>query len=280
MRKKKELRFTSEKQEKTKRFRAFIVAFVAFVLVFGSVSTLIFMKSLNFDLQNLLQSPDDADTTAETTTEPVLPVVVRDSAVLLLCCDTDNQLTLLAILRTDAEKHVLSVCALDTNTVAAATLDADFQTIFIKSGMAGLKNAVTSAYGIQIDRYIKLTESNCKKAISAVGDISMEISAPIAYRGEDFSLYLDAGVQTLTGDLFTKYLRYADVNGKSRATAALVEDTLQSMGTNNREKQFNTLFNLSDTDFSIVDLTDTNGLVNVFIALRDSVTVEPLQNAQ
>ena len=54
MRKKKELRFTSEKQEKTKRFRAFIVAFVAFVLVFGSVSTLIFMKSLNFDLQNLL----------------------------------------------------------------------------------------------------------------------------------------------------------------------------------------------------------------------------------
>ena len=94
MRKKKELRFTSEKQEKTKRFRAFIVAFVAFVLVFGSVSTLIFMKSLNFDLQNLLQSPDDADTTAETTTESVLPVVVRDSAVLLLCCDTDNQLTL------------------------------------------------------------------------------------------------------------------------------------------------------------------------------------------
>lgn len=280
MRKKKELRFTSEKQEKTKRFRAFIVAFVAFVLVFGSVSTLIFMKSLNFDLQNLLQSPDDADTTAETTTESVLPVVVRDSAVLLLCCDTDNQLTLLAILRTDAEKNVLSVCALDTNTLAAPSSEADFQTIFEKNGMAGLKNAVSSAYGIQIDRYIKLTESNFKKAISAVGDISMEISAPIAYRGEDFSLYLDAGVQTLTGDLFTKYLCYADVNGKSRATAALVEDTLQSMATNNREKQFNTLFNLSDTDFSIVDLTDTNGLVNVYIALRDSVTVEPLQSAQ
>ena len=280
MRKKKELRFTSEKQEKAKRFRAFIVAFVAFVLVFGSVSTLIFMKSLNFDLQNLLQSPDDADTTAETTTESVLPVVVRDSAVLLLCCDTDNQLTLLAVLRTDAEKNVLSVCALDTNTLAAPSSDTDFQTIFIKNGMAGLKNAVSSAYGIQIDRYIKLTESNFKKAISAVGDVSMEISAPIAYRGEDFSLYLDAGVQTLTGDLFTKYLRYADVNGKSRATAALVEDTLQSMATNNREKQFNTLFNLSDTDFSIVDLTDTNGLVNVFIALRDSVTVEPLQSAQ
>ncbi len=279
MRKKKELRFTSEKQEKTKRFRAFIVAFVAFVLVFGSVSTLIFMKSLNFDLQNLLQSPDDADTTAETTTESVLPVVVRDSAVLLLCCDTDNQLTLLAVLCTDAEKNVLSVCALDTNTLAAPSSDTDFQTIFIKNGMAGLKNAVSSAYGIQIDRYIKLTESNFKKAISAVGDISMEISAPIAYRGEDFSLYLDAGVQTLTGDLFTKYLRYVDVNGKSRATAALVEATLQSMATNNREKQFNTLFNLSDTDFSIVDLTDTNGLVNVYIALRDSVTVEPLQSA-
>lgn len=280
MRKKKELRFTSEKQEKTKRFRAFIVAFIAFVLVLGSVSTLIFMKSLNFDLHNMLKSPGDVDTTAETTTETTLPVTVRDSAVLLICCDTDNQLTLLAVLRTDAEKNVLSVCALDTNTVVAPTLETDLQTIFEKNGLAGLKNAVSTAYGLQIDRYIKLTENSLKKAISAVGDIPMEFPEPIDYRGEDFSLYLDAGAQTLTGDLFTKYLRFTDVNGRSRATAALVESTLQSLNASNREKQFNTLFNLSDTDFSIVDLTDTNGLVHVYIALRDSVTVEPLQIAQ
>ncbi|MGN0519400.1 MAG: LCP family protein [Candidatus Fimenecus sp.] len=280
MRKKKELRFTSEKQEKTKRFRAFIVAFVAFVLVLGSVSTLIFMKSLNFDLQNLLKSPENTALPSETTTEAVLPVTVRDSAVLLVCYDTDKQLTLLAILRTDAETNILSVCALEPDSKTIPNLEADLQTVFEKNGMAGLKSAVSSAYGIQIDRYIKLTESNLKKVISAVGDISMQIPESIAYRGEDFSLFLDAGVQTLTGDLFTKYLRFTDVSGRSQATAALVEATLQSMSGSNREKQFNTLFNLSDTDFSIVDLTDTNGLVNVYVALRDNVTIQQLQIAQ
>ncbi|MGN0571491.1 MAG: LCP family protein [Candidatus Fimenecus sp.] len=280
MRKKKELRFISEKQEKAKRFRAFIVAFIAFILVLGSVSTLIFMKSLNFDLQNLLKSPENSDTTVETTTEAAVPVTVCDSAVLLICCDTDNHLTLLAVLRSDAAQNVCAVCALETNTSTTPTLDVSLQTVFEKNGMAGLKSAVSSAYGIQIDRYIKLTESNLKKVVSAVGDVSMEIPESIAYRGEDFSLFLDAGMQTLTGDLFVKYLRFADVNGRSQATAALAKTTLQSLNGNSREKQFNTLFNLSDTDFSIVDLTDTNGLVNVYVALRDTVTVQSLPSTQ
>lgn len=279
MRKNHKLHFTSEKQEKTKRFRAFIVAFIAFVLVLGSISTLIFMKSVNFDLQNLLKSPDDTRTTEESTTTEIQSVAIRDAAVLLVCCDTNNRLSLLSLVRADSAQNRIAVCALDTETVPA-TAQNTFQTVYEKNGMAGLKNAVSSAYGIQIDRYVKLSEANLKKAISAIGDISVEIPAPISYRGADFSLYLDSGVQMLTGDLFVKFVSYTDLDGQNRTTAALVQATLQSLSGTACEKQFNTLFNLSDSDFSVVDLTDTNGLVNVYVALRDTVTVASLPDVQ
>lgn len=279
MRKNHKLHFTSEKQEKAKRFRAFIVAFIAFVLVLGSISTLIFMKSVNFDLQNLLKSPDDTRTTEEPTTTKIQSVAIRDAAVLLVCCDTNNRLSLLSLVRADSAQNRIAVCALDTETVPT-TAQNTFQTVYEKNGMAGLKNAVSSAYGIQIDRYVKLSETNLKKAISAMGDISVEIPAPISYRGANFSLYLDSGVQMLTGDLFVKFVSYTDLDGQNRATAALVQATLQSLSGTACEKQFNTLFNLSDSDFSVVDLTDTNGLVNVYVALRDTVTVASLPDVQ
>lgn len=273
MRKKSRLHFTSEQQQNKKRFRAFIVAFVAFVLVLGTVSTLIFMKSLNFDIKNMLKSPDDTSTTTEPTTVPTRQTAIVDSAVLLVCCDTEDNLTLLATVQTDAKNNMVSVCALETDIEASVQNGVSFQSVFAKNGLAGLKNAVSSAYGIQFDRYIKMTESNLKKAISSIGDISLQIPSEIAYRGTDYSLFLDAGEQTLTGDLFVKYLRYAEGEAKSAAAAALVQATLQALDGKNREQQFNMLFNLSDTDFSIVDLTDSNGLIEVYVALRDSVSV-------
>lgn len=274
MRKKSKLHFTSEQHEKTKRFRAFIVAFAAFVLVLGSVSTLIFMKSINFDLHNLLNASENPETTTEQTTAAENTLTVRNVAVLLVCCDTEDQLTLLAVVRADAEQNRITACALDTDAAVSSAGDMSFQTVFEKNGLAGLKNAVSSAYQVQIDRYVKLTESNLKKAVSAVGDVSLQIPEAISYRSSDFSLYLDAGEQTLTGDLLVKYLHFTDTNGKSQATAALVQATLQSLSGKNREKQFNTLFNLSDSNFSIVDITDSNGLVNVYVAMRGTVFVE------
>lgn len=274
MRKKSKLHFKSEQHEKTKRFRAFIVAFAAFILVLGSVSTLIFMKSIDFDLHNLLNASENLETTTEQTTTAENMIAVRDAAVLLVCCDAQEQLTMLSIVRTDAEQNRITVCALDTDAAVSAAGDMSFQTVFEKNGLAGLKNAVSAAYRVQIDRYVKLTETNLKKAVSAVGEVTLLIPETISYRSSDFGLYLDAGEQTLTGDLLVKYLRFTDTNGKSQATAALVKATLQSLSGKNCEKQFNTLFNLSDTNFSIVDITDSSGLVHVYVAMRDAVFVE------
>lgn len=278
MRRKNKLNFSSERQMKAKRTRAFVLSFVAFVLVFGSVSLLIFMKSLDFDLQNLVKKPDASSVSTESTTTETLPMKLSDTNVLLVCSGSDKRLSLLALVSAHAESKTVTVSAIDPMHMlqSETTVGQDFQSVFESQGLAGLKKAVAFEYDLPIHRYIQVTESNLKKAISAVGDISLYVPQEVQYRGTDFSLYLDSGEQRLTGDLFTKYLHYADLSGKTEAASALVKTVLFSFGENNQEKLFNTLFNLSDTDFSIVDCTDSSGAVNAFIYMRNNIKTADL----
>ena len=50
------LDFSSEKQAKQKKMRSFIIAFSSFVIILGTISVFIFMKSVDFNLNNLVQS--------------------------------------------------------------------------------------------------------------------------------------------------------------------------------------------------------------------------------
>lgn len=273
MRRKNKLNFSSERQTKAKRTRAFVLAFVAFVLVFGSVSLLIFMKSLDFDLQNLVKRPDTSSAVTESTSVETVPVKLTDTNILLVCSDSDKNLTLLTLVSARAEEKSITVSVIDPS---AEFQSMTFQALFKGQGLTGLKNAVAFAYDVPIHRYIQITENNLKKVIGLVGDISLNVPQAIQYRGTDASLYLDSGEQSLTGDLFIKYLRYTDLTGKTDAACALTKTVLFAFGDNNREKLFNTLFNLSDTDFSIVDCTDSSGALNVFLYMRDNIQTAKL----
>lgn len=268
MRRKSKLNFSSERQTKAKRMRVFVLSFVAFVLIFGSVSLLVFMKSLDFDLQNLVKKPDVSSSVTESTAPETIPVKLKDTNVLLVCSDNNKNLTLLALVSVHAEEATVAVSAIDPSTAFESR---DFQTFFTSQGLTGLKNAVSSVYAVPIHRHIQVTENNLKKAIGTVGDIPLNIPQAIQYRGTDSNLYLDSGEQSLTGDLFIKYLRYTDLNGKTDAVCALVKTVLFAFGENNREKLFNTLFNLADTDFSVVDCTDSAGALNMFLYARNDV---------
>lgn len=275
MRRKNRLNFSSARAEKTKRTHAFILSFAAFVLVFGAVSLLIFMKSLDFDLGNMVNGDEDTTAATETQTETVLPVQVVDANVLLVCYDTNDNLNLLAFVSSQKEAQQISVSLLDTaQTFVIGGTPMTLQTCFENNGMAGLKNAVSQVYGVPVDRYIKLSESNLKKVVSAIGDVSVEVSEPIQYRGAEYSLFLDSGTQVLTGDLFIKYLKYVSGGDKAQAVSALVQSTLNAFRESNRDSMFNSLVNLSDTDISVVDNTDSNGLVSVYLSLRSNIVIE------
>lgn len=282
MRKKSRLRFASVRQTKMRRTRAFVVSFVAFIVVFGTISLLIFLHSLDFNLGNLTkQEADTTDTTEMSSAQPVAEPQIEDRNILLICSDSDDHLTLLAVVSSEKKERQISITLLDPSyqDASAATLSMHYQ----NGGIAGLKMAVADCFGLTIDRYIRVTEANLKQIIAEIGDIPVQVPEPIRYRGTDFSLFLDSGEQSLTGDLFVKYLKFASQDGKAEAARALVDVTLHAFRDDNREQLYNTLFNKSDTDISVVDNTDSSGLVSAYLALRDNVVLssaEPSKSAK
>ena len=280
-RKKSKLNFASERQTRAKRLRAFVISFVAFILVFGTVSILVFMKSLDFNLDNLIRQPQDStEQSTDTTQAPTIAAAPVNVTTLFVCYGDDDVILQLSLVCTNAEENRIMVATLDPFTsVTVNSTGNTFQGWFQTTGINGLLQAVETNTQLKIDRYIKQSESNLKKVITKVGDITVDIPQAISYRGTDFSLYLESGQQKLTGDLFIKYLQYAGTEEQANAVCALLRQTLQSFTEENLDTMFNYIFNLSESNFSVMDYADTNGLVRVYLSMRgkiESATLEAI----
>ena len=278
-RKKSKLNFASERQTRAKRLRAFVISFVAFILVFGTVSILVFMKSLDFNLDNLIRQPEDStEQSTDTTQAPTIAAAPVNATTLFVCYGDDDVILQLSLVCTNAKENSIMVATLDPFTSVTVnstgnTLQGWFQT----TGINGLLQAVETNTQLKIDRYIKQSESNLKKVITKVGDITVDIPQAISYRGTDFSLFLESGQQKLTGDLFIKYLQYAGTEEQANAVCALLRQTLQSFTEENLDTMFNYIFNLSESNFSVMDYADTNGLVRVYLSMRGKIEPATLE---
>ena len=272
-RKKSKLNFASERQTRAKRLRAFVISFVAFILVFGTVSILVFMKSLDFNLDNLIRQPQDStEQSTDTTQAPTIAAAPVNATTLFVCYGNDDVILQLSLVCTNAEENSIMVATLDPFTsVTVNSTGNTFQGWFQTTGINGLLQAVETNTQLKIDRYIKQSESNLKKVITKVGDITVDIPQAISYRGTDFSLFLESGQQKLTGDLFIKYLQYAGTEEQANAVCALLRQTLQAFTEENLDTMFNYIFNLSESNFSVMDYADTNGLVRVYLSMRGKI---------
>lgn len=272
-RKKSKLNFASERQTRAKRLRAFVISFVAFILVFGTVSILVFMKSLDFNLDNLIRQPQDStEQSTDTTQAPTIAAAPVNATTLFVCYGDDDVILQLSLVCTNAEENSIMVATLDPFTsVTVNSTGNTFQGWFQTTGINGLLQAVETNTQLKIDRYIKQSESNLKKVITKVGDITVDIPQAISYRGTDFSLFLESGQQKLTGDLFIKYLQYAGTEEQANAVCALLRQTLQAFAEENLDTMFNYIFNLSESNFSVMDYADTNGLVRVYLSMRGKI---------
>lgn len=278
-RKKSKLNFASERQTRAKRLRAFVISFVAFILVFGTVSILVFMKSLDFNLDNLIRQPEDStEQSTDTTQAPTIAAAPVNATTLFVCYGDDDVILQLSLVCTNAEENSIMVATLDPFTsVTVNSTGNTFQGWFQTTGINGLLQAVETNTQLKIDRYIKQSESNLKKVITKVGDITVDIPQAISYRGTDFSLFLESGQQKLTGDLFIKYLQYAGAEEQANAVCALLRQTLQSFTEENLDTMFNYIFNLSESNFSVMDYADTNGLVRVYLSMRGKIEPATLE---
>ncbi|MBQ9065973.1 MAG: hypothetical protein IJ133_00395, partial [Clostridia bacterium] len=115
-------------------------------------------------------------------------------------------------------------------------------------------------YNTNVDKFVIVKEPNAANIMFCLGAPTVNIPQDVDYSGNDFSLHLMEGDQTLGGAEFFNYLRWLGRQDKSSAYKAqanvladLIDQSLNESNAEAGQSIFETLSDQVDTDISIND---------------------------
>jgi LCP family protein required for cell wall assembly len=273
------LQFDKEKRQRKKTYATFIIAFLCFSLVLAAVSFLILLKSVNFKLSNLVDRKTTV-TTEETSTEgeTFLQSYSGNANILAVCENSNNGLGFFSVLNFNMDEKQISVMSFENDTnISFDGKSGTFSDIYSTGGASGLSQAVEKCYGIKIDRFIDITETNFKRVVSYLGDAVIYSDEKINYKGGDYVLMLDEGEQSATGETVLSYFKYLDSKGRSVLFAEIIDYYMNSGKLSDTQDVFDSLINLLNTNISVKDFSEVKDTAEAFLndsARRKTVVSE------
>lgn len=263
--KKKSLKFTTEEYQKKKRVRLFLLAFFSFVIVFGGLSLFILGYTSGFDLDKMIGKPGNAETGASDEAVTVLPEISGRATFLLACgSDDGNTLYLTALVGVDLDQQLFSVYMLDPEAQAkAGARSVSLQEHYRLGGSRELKLAVEELTGVTADRYIYAAEKGFKTVLRTLGNgLALHVPSKIDYRGDDFTLRLQPGEQTLNADTLLKWVKYtgggvqARLERQAQMLCAAFDQLISVENMRDADPLFKAIINEVDSDISMLDFTN------------------------
>ncbi len=266
MARKKNLVFETRKRSNkgnTRKFWAFLITGVIVILV---ASTVMILKSNDFDVNSAFGFEKATETTQETT-EVQVNTFEAERTFLIWCADSRREnIHFMSIIRFSLPDCNVSVFSIDPESALPSSESP--ASVYLKSGESALIDAVEDKYGIKIDRYIGATETDFKSFINYFGGIEVNIPEQINYKNSEMSLVLIKGDQNIKGDTFFKYMLYLDSlgnAGKERQSVAIyhmLKSIFSPDNLNKRNRIFKQITNDMSTDISIVDFSsEEDGIV-------------------
>lgn len=267
------LDFDKKKRGNSKRTRGLIIAFICFVLALGTFSLVWFWRSLNYDFNNIFVQADESTTVAVTTTEPEA-VSYSGIYTFLLAVTSDNgkEPMFMNVITVNLGEKTIRVVPID-GTQKSVDTKKSYDNMLVTSGVKSVVAALNSRYGITINRYVLMTESNYKSFFRTMGDITLKLSQDVEYDTDDMFLELTRGENTLTPDKTYKYMKYLCETNKgyerSKANADIVVAAFNSFYTaeklNSADNTFSVIIDYCTTDISIVDFTESKGALEYLV---------------
>lgn len=274
MKKKNEsLKFVTERSKERKRVTTFVAALVGFIVVFGAVSGFILLKSNDYSLSKLLGAPE-AESEAPREPEEVTPQMpdLEGSTNILFVGTGSSGIEYGVIIHCDLEQVKITVYPFDTSI--SVSVDGRSDTLSGHYGYGGMDQvvkAVEQGLSVSIDRYISVTKNGLSDLVKVLGGIPMTFDEALSYNGEDFSLNLKAGEQTVSGESFYKYLMYPDsgknqqLQNQGKAFCAFTDAVLTLDNILDGDEFFSSVINCTKSDISIEDYSTNERVLEYFI---------------
>lgn len=247
-----------------KRNIVFICLFLCFVIVLGSVSTLLLWRSLNYDFNNIFVQGDVSTTQAPETTQ--VESVMYDGEYFFLVAvtsDDGKESKFFNIISVDLSEKTIRVVPID-GAIADSSTGLSCEKLLVTNGIKPVVAFLNGYYGIKINKYAVLTETNYKSFFRAMGDITIKISENVSYDTADMFLELNKGENVLTPDKTYKYMKYLCETKKgyekSKANADIIVASFNAFYNvdkfNSADNTFSIIIDYCSTDITIVDFME------------------------
>lgn len=268
-------KFKTSKQDKKSDLFRFFLAFLAFALVFGSVSAVVILKHNEISLKSIFSSKETTTAESDSTTadeQPVSPTELSGKTNFLIYCSASDfsEMYFLHIIEADMDGCVLKVRPINPDGKAA---DGKSYVQTLKEGGAGkLVSAVEQKENVEINKYVGSDAETFALAINYMDGLEYTIDNRIEYRNNSYTLILTKGNQTIKGETLIKYFRYCKTLGsdgmriQGKLICAMLDSYINDENVKNGSKIYQKLLsNLdSNSDISFFEAAQAMSTVKAF----------------
>lgn len=204
-------KFKTSKQDKRGGMLNFLYAFLAFALVFGSISAVVILKHNDISLEDIFSdktiavTDDNATDTSDTI--DLNKELTGQANILLYCAESDaSAIHFLIMVDADMDDRTFRVHPLGTE-------NPEYLRALSTGGYKELISAVEKHEGIEIDKYVASNPDTFALAINYMGGLEYTVDERIEYRTDDYTLILTQGDQTIKGETLLKFFKYCKTLG-------------------------------------------------------------------
>ncbi len=263
------------------KLKPFIIAFAVFIIVLSVCSMFLFMYSLDFDINNLVESTTVQE---ETITEEIKPVysvesLSGNSSVMFIITDNDDKV----------QSVFCTLVDFDNKTFKVKQVNGDAQYLYGKTyksingiytdfSEVGVAQFFSEKWNISVDKYAVFKTSDFRKFLSLFNGITVNVTENVNYKSSDFNLELSKGKQELSGEKALNYLMICD--NKEQVLCDIVASVLKAEYVDKSESLFKKFANLSKTDISVIDFFDSVETLETYCYANDKFLPEPFEDGE
>lgn len=208
-------KFKTSKQDKRGDLMRFFLAFLAFALVFGSISAVVILKHNELSLKSIFSKETTTEGGNETTADdqPVSPVKLSGKTNFLIYCSSNDfsEMYFIHIVEADMDNCVIKDRPL--NPDGKTTDGKTYVQLLKESGAGKLVSSIEEKEGVKISKYVGSNAETFALAINYMDGLEYTVDERIEYRNSAYTLILTKGNQTIKGETLIKYFRYCKTLG-------------------------------------------------------------------
>lgn len=264
--------FSKPKTDKKKnpKLKYFILAFSLFIVILALFSAFLFMRSVDFDLNNIVDRTT-AEEPSNSQNEPQKTYSVSEltgkSEYLFILTDDSSKPNFGFIISSDFDSKRISVRCIDLRAPLDGGLT--YADIYEKSFINGLKERISADYSVSVKKYIICTPTQFKQILSSFGGITVEVPKAVDYKSDEFNVILDKGTQKLSEEYVYKYLAVSDYSEKARIMCDIINSAFTPENAEKSDSLFKIFVNNCNTDISVIDYSNALEKVKIYSNASD-----------